>query len=511
MDPHSDPTPSALDRAFEELEARGADGFEIYRRRKLTGGKAPTLQELANEWGISRERVRQLENRFGAQLSSDVVKRPENPIAAAARRLAELLGPVFRGKADEAAMWALGSDAKPLLAEEHRVLLVLGLAGPYEREKEWLFRKGFRDESEELLEQMTAEAEFASLADVGKRFSEVGLREEDLLPWIAHLGGHQVVGEYVARLGRTLADRGVTILKIRGRPMTLEEVFDELNEERSIRSFKNQIQADPRVRRRGVKHYGLLEWGGEEYTTVADEMTQAIEGRGGAADLDELGQELSDRFGISPASVRMYAAGAQFALDDANTVRVSMASSSPNTKPLALTRCCFRLAEGWAFRRTVDHDVMRGSGTAIPLGFAKEIGLEPGAATQLVTPYGPLRCSWPSHMAYVGSLRKVALAFDASEGDYLFIIAVSEGHADFRHVRATECQAITGLGRLALECGAADPSPASIADALGSDSAGRASAGTRIRQWLVQRNEPDLVALVPGDDEDDLLEVLVDL
>jgi hypothetical protein len=502
-----------VEQAFEQLEAGGGAGFEIYRRRKLAGGKPPTLRELAEERGISHERVRQLERQFEKRLTAEVVERPESPISIAASRLACRLGPLFRAGTLEVEIGAVVSNPEPILRNGHRVILLLSLAGPYERDRKWLCRQGLRDEAAALLAGITADAPFASLVAVAGELSATGVPEGDFSSWLDGIGGYRVIGEHVVPWGRSLADKGVAILALRAGPMTLEEIFGELGEGRSIRSFKNQMQGDPRVRRRGVKHYGLLAWGGEEYTSVVDEMMQAIERKGGRADLERLADELAESFGISPASVRMYAAGAQFALDEAGVVSASLDPGvAPETKPLALTRFCFRLPTGWAFRRTVDHDILRGSGSGIPLGFAKELGLIPGATKRLRSPHGSLHCAWPSHVAHLGSLRRIALAVGASDGDHLFVIAEGGDEVGVQCVTAAECEAVTGLDRLALECGAGDSSYAAIATAVGADNLDSRPPAIHVRQWLLQRGERDLAALVAADDdEDDLLDVLTEL
>lgn len=504
---------AGVERAFEQLEAGGGAGFEIYRRRKLADCKPPTLRELGEERGISRERVRQLERQFEAQLIAEVVKKPESPISIAALRLAGQLGPLFRAGTLEAAIRAAVVNPEPVLRNGHRVNLLLNFAGPYERDREWLCRQGLRQEALLHLARAAADPLVPSLAAIAEELSATGVPAEDFSSWLGGIGDYRVIGEHVVPWGRSLADKGVAILALRGTPMTLEEIFGELGEGRSIRSFKNRMQGDSRVRRRGVKHYGLIAWGGEEYTSVIDEMMRAIEQKGGKAGLEELADELAESFGISPASVRMYAAGAQFAVDATGVVSASLDPGiPPETKPLALTRSCFLLPTGWAYRRVVDHDVLRGSGSGIPLGFAKELGLVPGASKQLRSPHGTLSCSWPSHMAHLGSLRRIALAVGAGQGDLLFLIAEGGDEVGVRCLAAADCEAVTGLDRLARECGAGDASYAAIAAAVGADNIASEPSATRVRQWLLQRSERDLAALVPTDDDaDELLDVLAEL
>jgi hypothetical protein len=497
--------PEELREAFEALETKDYVAFDVYRRRKLATGKPPTLQEIGDEKGVSRERVRQIENRFELNLRQTLAEDPDQPLRRASLLLAERLGGLVRIEEMERAIDDL-AGATEVLQPQHRVRLLLDLAGPYETEGDWCTRCTFPSEAQEALDRLTEDGPLPLTAAV-ESLAARGCSPSDAEAWIDASKRYRILEGHLVR-GRSLADRGVAVLTIRGEPMTLAETFAILGEQRSLASFRNQMQADPRVIRRGLKHYGLVEWGGEEYTSVADEMAQEIERRGGSAPLDELAQFLHHRFGVSPASVKMYAQGVQFRLDESGRVAVASTLEAPGTKPLPLTRGCFRLRAGWAFRRTVDHDVLRGSGSAIPLGFAKELCLQPTGSLKLETPYGPISCSWPSHSAHIGTLRRAAEAHQASEGDYLFVVALGNGQADVLHAAADWAKA-SDLQQLAERCGCGGGTIEDVAIALGIDATIAGSLPTRIRQQLLHRDEGELAGLVP--DEDNLLGVLASL
>jgi hypothetical protein len=499
--------PVALRKAFEDLEGDDPVAFEVFRRRQLVPGERQTLRAIGEELGVSRERVRQLEARFALKLKRSVAEDEGHPLHRAAAFLEERLGPFSRAEVLRQAIEEL-DQGENVLEPEHRVLILLRLAGPYEQEDDWCTCRPKLEKAAEVLDQLgedgpvPLDVAVASLADLG-------VSPEDAEAWLRRSKAYMVIEGHLARRGASMGDRGVSVLALRGEPMTLEEIFEILDEDRSFASFKNQMQADSRVLRRGLKRYGLEEWGGEEYTTVTDEMIQEIDRSGGRVDLDELAEGLSRRFGVSPSSVRMYSQGAQFHVDGDGGVSVAPPGDAPATKPLPLTRGCFRLPAGWSFRRIVDHDVLRGSGSAIPLGFAKELGLQPGDSLRLETPFGLLTCSWPSHMAHVGSLRAAAEAYRAVEGDYLFIVSLGEGRADVLHAAAGEWQKLKGVSQLAKRCGCDGSREEDIAASLGVERAKSGALRTRIRQQLVQRGESDLSGLV--EDDEDLLEALVDL
>jgi Sigma-70, region 4 len=497
-----------LDVAFAGLEKRMPEPFSIYHRRRLTEEKPPTLRQLGEELGISQERVRQLEHQFQTYLDATVSNNVDSPIFCASLRLSAQLGPVAKASAVRTAAQALGAGSDSLIAYPHRLVLLLRLGGSYQFDGDWFARDEFRREAAAVMERLAHDERFASVSEVASALTQLGLRAEDVPDWLADLEGYRVFREQLVPLGTSLADRGVAILAICAKPMSLDELFDELKEDRSARSFKAQMQSDSRVRRVGIRQYGLASWGGREYSSIVGEMRLSIERHGGSVSWKELADELSQSFGISPASVHIHAAGAPFDLDARGNV--SVADASPETKPLKLTRCCFRLPGGWSFRRAVDDDVLRGSGTAIPLGFAKELGIGPGESTRLRSSFGSVHCGWPAHVANIGSLRQVALDIGAVHGDYLFLIASTAGTIEFEHVGSASCELATGLERLGLECGLPSASLQRIAISLGLEDGTADALATSVRQRLRQREEDRLLEFVP-ETRDDLLDALAEL
>lgn len=506
----------SLGIAFDVLEGHAPADYAIFERRKLARDKPPTLEQIAVERQITRERVRQMEHRFETYLDESVVTNPDSPIRLAADALADALGPAVRLSSVNRAVAELGPNAIALRSRPARLDLLLRLAGPYRPRGRWLVRDGFDAEAEATVRQLIAANAYPRLEDVAAALVSVGVRDGDASDWLLDTAGLRVYKDRVISLGPTLADRGVAILAVSGEAMTLEDIFVELNEERSLRSFKGQMQGDARVRRVGIKTYGLAAWGDEEYTSIVAEMEFAIERAGGGLPAEELASELSRKFGVSEASVRMYAAAPPFYVDTAGRLAVGDGGrSGAHTKALALTRSCFQLPAGWAYRKVVDHDVLRGSGTSIPPGFAHELGLTVGETAQLTTPLGPLSCGWTGVTAYIGSLRKAAEELGAAEGDYLFVVARGTRSVSFAVIRAPSKDARVCWGRLAIECGIVDGSAKDVARAIGLDENVATDARSAISARLHERGEDALLAYLPpaveGSAPIDLLDALAKL
>lgn len=502
----------SLAAAFEDLESTDPQAFAIFRRRKLSS-TAPTLQSLAEELGVTRERVRQIEQRMSARIGELMQEPGDWPIGAAAVRARSALGPI----ADVAQLDSVSRLIDPdgeALRHPHRLALILMLAGPYQRvDNCWLVTEAGLSTTESALEQATSGGA-TDLDTVAELLLADGVQAEVCNRWIQSQAGYRVLEGKVARWGGSLADKAEAVLSIAGEPLTPEQIFERIGEpHKNFRGFKGQL-GDSRFRRRALNLYGLTDWGGEEYTKLADEMTEELERKGGSMELDELAATMARNFGVSESSVRMYASGPQFNVDSQQRVtRRDGDLPLPESAPLSLSRGCFRLRDGWAFRRTVDRDVTRGSGSGLPIAFAKELGLRPEDSLKLEAPFGGITCSWPSHTAHMGSLRAASEALGAVEGDYLFVVHIGGGRLDIRLVCARDCASESGYRRLALECGRdiVEDAASEVAAALAlHDSDPQPAAAIRLR--LRERGELQLAELVPDEPpHDGLLDALASL
>jgi hypothetical protein len=504
------PSRYGLTEAFAELAGSDRRAFEVYRRRRCGETPRPTLGELGDELGLTRERVRQLSERVAARIDATVKGNPDNPIWTAAQRLRSTMGAVWPMARLDEALAEAGPQLGAISSDGFRKGLLLELAGPYTAEKGWFYLSESQAAIEAVVASLTPIAPVA-LDQLLERLASLSASENIAREWLLARPDTRVSDGRVVRWGSNLGDKAVAILALRGEPMTAEEIYESLGEDRSERSFKQRVQSDERIRRLGVKHYGLELWGGEEYSSIAEEMAEEIERCGGRVELETLASRLSERFGVAETSVRMYASGAQFLIDNENMVRLNTGdAAAPDVRPLALAKNCYRTARGWAFRREVDSDVLRGSGTGLPRAFALEVGLSPGGRVELHSPHGQIRAWWPHHMAHIGTLRAVAEALDAEEGDFLFIVAVDEGAVDFHCLRRTEREQLDGAERLALECTGerSDDPLALVAKAVGIAPDPREGLSARVRQRLIERHEEHLARLIQDRGGTDLLDIV---
>jgi len=165
--------------------------------------------------------------------------------------------------------------------------LLLILAGEYRVQDSWIMESDIESRTISVLSELTERGP-APLGSAIERMGALGVRDELRIQWIERQQAFRIMADHIVSWGRSMADKAAAVLAAVGEPLEPEDLFERIGEDKNFRGFKSQIQSDERFRRRGLKLYGLSEWGGEEYTTIVDEMTEELERQGGWMDLDEL-------------------------------------------------------------------------------------------------------------------------------------------------------------------------------------------------------------------------------
>lgn len=480
----------------------------ILRERALSVERGLTLEALAQRLDCTRERVRQLEVEALSRLEGWLQTSACAPLRRAGRRLATLIGvaaqlDVLR---DTPAKAAVDPGASP--QARLGALITLYAAGQYEISGGWIVRKPAQQvvASTVLAIKAATDGGYPSLDEALAALVSAGIRQADAREWLASMPHVRVLDDYVVQWSGTLADKAETVLRVRGRPLDFDEIVDAMTGDFQVRTLRNYLSADPRFRRRGLRAYGLNEWGGEEYTTISDELAQEIERRGGQASLDDLVGVLTAQFGVSANSVRAYASGPQFERSSEGVVRVRSGSAQVPTHPVEFTKRCFRLQGLWSYRVMVTYNTVRGSGASIPQAFAGYLQLAHGGEVELAAPEQQLRFTWPSLFPSVGSIRPAVDALQATEGDYLFIAAnPAAGVASIVKVSKGLLEGATDAeARLLLEVGALSSTGSAVVAIAGALGLSPAEASwSAIRRRLRTRGEEDLLALLPEKNSDD--------
>jgi hypothetical protein len=477
---------------------------EIARRRLFALHKKATLETLGQEMGVTRERIRQLERKVEERIQRDLAHVGYAALRIEASCLRAQLGAAFRIDQLRTEWPHRFEPREPSDSTFCPGLVLLWLAGPYSLRGSWLVREGSGECLEHQTEMLIEEHMIDRTADVHAILEALGdldIRESMSWLWLDEQRGYRVIDETVVEWGASMSSKAVAVLGCRKEPLTTEEIASLVGESVNTRSLRNQLMSDPRIKRVGKLHFGLRDWEHDEYTTVSDEIAEEIERQGGEATIAHLVEVISRTYGVSEASIRAYASTRRFVRVRKGCVRVASPDEiSADTRPIQLTKGCYRLNGAWAVRARVTGETLRGSGTSVSESFIQLFGIRPGEAKELASPYGSVNVSWGYMYSYVGSLRAAVEALGAAEGDLVFIIAASPDRLEFDLVRESLIGDLSTPSQIAafVAWGGLGPEEVpltSVSRAIGFDDSNGAdplSVATRIRA----RREPELLPVI---------------
>ena len=279
----------------------------ILERRLFVSGPH-TLQELAEQIGVTRERVRQIELRVLGAVEETV----GSEISIITALLREQLGPVIAAAEFErsiADVFNYGSLTEPAINLASRILKS---------------RLSYKCVDGVCLDEAATDI-VATLRDAASEVADdVGLIDEEALrdnlpgtEWkgfasqlIERCEFHQI-GCRLALRDTAKARVKAALLKI-GRASTNEEIaaMSELDPD-LVRSHLSVI---PTVVRADKTRWGLADWIDDVYEGITAEIIQRINEDGGATPLGRLIEELPRLFGVSKSSVLTYVGTPQFTL-----------------------------------------------------------------------------------------------------------------------------------------------------------------------------------------------------
>ncbi|MDB4426369.1 hypothetical protein N9151_00055 [bacterium] len=286
----------------------------------------------------------------------------------------------------------------------------------------------------------------------------------DLHRWMLGNGYLRYGGAFISAQA-SINDFVAAALSIRGEPMRLDELQEAFGRERTVASFRNALNADPRIMLVGKAVWALREWGHGEYTTLEQSMVEAITEAGGAMTLDELTARMT-ALNLASNSVSIYSAQPPFKLED-GVVRVVDFDYRPPVDPRDVA-CLYGIDAGWRFRVAINKDHLRGSGSAVPRGLALALQVPFGANRTFESEEFSVTVS-SRRDTTISSLRAICQELKGAVGDLLLLDFEVDGGLRFRLVRSeqggrvVEALSMVGLGPRASVAEARD----ALANALG--------------------------------------------
>ena len=485
----ADDSPDTADPLAAARALIGDDrNWDVWKARNFFGADAqPTFADIGEEFDLTRERVRQLDRRVTETMTAAIeADQGFESIRWRAHRLGQQLG---SGVPLESSLATLALSDQ---SEEHAI--ALWHAGPYVQRDGWLVRKGESPKS---------------IVEAAIRDLPGPLIQKDELEGIVGAAGVPVAAldnvisctDAIRDIGQgclvrwygAIPDKVEVVLALLGRPATAEEILEHFLSDRSVTSVKNALAADDRFYRTNMTEWALAEWGLEEYSGIVEEIIERIERDGGTTDTAALVEELVGQFGVSENSVRSYLSTPAFVVEGTHVRQRRLEEFKLKPKPLRHTRGVFRPSPMRLVANfVVDRDLLRGSGQAIDVGLATQLGLGPGGRLVFASSHQEVRFGWRPWSVTgpdVGSLAPAARAFGAHHGDLLIVdLDLDKEEAEFGLVD----ESLQGHERFEALTGLVEPPDmvAALAAAIGVEPA-------EVRASLRYRGDEELIALLP--------------
>ncbi|MFQ5522879.1 MAG: sigma factor-like helix-turn-helix DNA-binding protein [Acidimicrobiia bacterium] len=446
------------------------------------GASMYTLQRLGDEFGITRERVRQIQRSLEKAMT-ETADSEYAVVMADAREALRSRGVAFP------------VEDLPFRDMELPGRFLLWYTGPYRIVDEWVLRARF-----DTLGDLARQA-FEAVADRGTATQQEfhdSIVEHGVDPAYAEAVAEelplQLLADHVILPARVRGERAVQRLKVFGRPMSMDELYELEPPDVKRQSFANAVHAHPDIVRTGKNRYELAEWGGQKYPGIVAAMAERLRETPRLA-IADLGRDLSDAYGVSPSSIDMSANMHPLFVTESGYVRLRR-PDEPCLPEASLenTAGCYLINGHWALRIDVDHNVLRGSGLYIPKAFAVHLGSQPLAKGHVNTRSGSLSIRWGVRPS-IGSIRRHAESLGLEREDWIFLVRTSPRTVEFTGLTRKQLAEASPTGRAKLAVGA-DPDDSrdavqAIGEAIGLD--GKASADPALVKARLESRKDELV------------------
>lgn len=403
-----------LDAALATLEPRAA---QILRQR-LFADEPRTLDDLGQEFDVTRERIRQIEYRARAAMLNAITEGQLGLVARAARSLIGTVRPL----SDLLELIpALGSVVPSVGQPAWRVLDRLDAA--YEIEAGWC-----------AVPTVSAALDWTAsqLSDRVDRYGVVRVEELDLLDTVPQNNRDELTKQWLEACGyiidganvltrtQSVGDYAAAVLSMHGEPMSSQEILDRFAFERSVGSLKNAMSIDDRFERVDRDRWALHEWGVEAYAGIRSVIRKELAKAGGTIPLDTLVEHITSKYSVMANSVIAYASAPPFELQK-GVVRPA-GSSREARKPPERTARLYRRGESWIYRVRVNHEHLRGTGSVAPVAVTTILGMEYGDRVELASKLGGQSLYWTGAQPAFGTIRRFLLEYDVPAGTDVFLV-----------------------------------------------------------------------------------------
>ena len=484
----------------------------IVSSRTLVFSGARTLQDIASEFGVSRERIRQVEARLIEDLERLLRTKAWEAVLWRVHRVRLVAGAAFP-PGDEPTEVLLAADELWSQVEADVVRgLILRLAGPYELIHGWLMADAEKLEAAQLRlveeAKQAGSVEFDTAREVMKA---AGMHPRLVEAWLRHRSGMREMRRSIIEWPRSLGGRVLSVMRLQGSPASPDELLADLGPEVDLRSLKTTLSSGKQFVRVGLSKWGLRTWGLPEYGGIAAAISEELSENGPSLPIDELAIRLSAAWGIAENSVIALCNAPRFVVEH-RMVR-HRRDDEPFPVSTDLSQACgvFKPSDNRvSVLIDIDHNLLRGSGRSVAEQVAGLLALWPGQSREYEAGSEAIHLYWPDTSISgpaIGSLRVYAEELDAAVGDRLRVTLHGDTvSADVHLVAKKRVDALVGdllLAELTGLTGHGQELLARLAAAVESDSA-------ELARFLRRRGDAELADHVPAPDTSSALELQID-
>lgn len=405
-----------LEEFLDPLDLRS---LRIIEGRVLSQPKV-TLDALGAEYGLTRERIRQLEAGLVADLSNWFNKNTEVQLHSEQIR-------AFTGTVNTLSGLL---NAFPALSE---MINDLDLPAWYvfdqfddsfESDGKWVAVPSLQDVAQKfdsIFEEYAHDGLYMDREEFNAVFSDWGnCTTNELYSWALDRGYTELFQAIAHPSVTTRADRAFVCLGIHGSPLTIDEIKAQINPDNPVRGLGEALKIDPRFKKVGPETWSLAEWGLGSYQGIRQEILNVVDGQGSAS-LAKLMEELPVQFDISPASVRTYAT--TWPLQTVGDLVTRASKPMAPTRPLHRSRGVFFVDNLLTLRVRVTSEHLRGSGFQVPSALAGAVGLTQGGSEVSFPDNfgGTFTMRWNALQPLASSIRTQLVEMDVAADNFVTI------------------------------------------------------------------------------------------
>ena len=423
---------------------------------RLGPAQETLLADIGVRYGVTRERIRQIESKLKADIARDAEESESEPTGEFIQLAQQVLGPAIEEK--RAREWLC-----PGAGEEDRTPdMLLIWAGPYRREGDWLVRQdGRKSDPTQAIAESADRGERLDAENAGKLLSKWGLHPSRHRAWLVRNGQITEREGTLFRTGRKLADRAVMELELKGKPTTIRDLAEVLGCSRA--TLNNTLQIEQRVIRHTFTKLALRKWGVREIPkSTVDTIVEFLK-RNGRVHTMDVRKFLETELGSGARPGMMYAKAPAFIWEN-QYIRLREESDPPvrpSRKPTGRTDpSVIPTGEGRAGKRfKLRHDVLRGCSNIIGKTINQTLQIESGSDLELEDDKGRKIHLRYTHRMVAGpemrSIGPILKEEGAEKDDWIFIkIDMNNRSFEMDVIRKQEMKRdwetvgrLTGMGR----------------------------------------------------------------